>query len=401
MYIVDTNVLLSYPKVLERKDIAITIESLKELDGLKKNPNPETAYNSRRASRIIYSKSDEIEFLEYPTSLNTATTVDDKIIELAQIHGYGVLSNDINVLIKCRFRDVECSCCEDEEDFYDGIRVEEITLDTLSYNKEVDDILDSRIPPFSMKENEFLVYKDKDSKEDYTILRNKKNKLELLEQNKPFQTSYMGKILPKNTEQQCLFNLLHDDTVKIILAKGYYGSGKSISSISAALHMVEKGKKDKIIWVPNNSFTKDTREIGALPGSLYEKELIFMGTLVDLIGEMNIVRMMEEGKLEIVPISIMRGRNFNNSIILVNEAQNLTEEHIKLLIGRCGEGTRIFFDGDIKQTDSHTFKNKNGLSLLLKLANSPIYGRIFGTVTLKTIERSFTAQAADYLDSLS
>lgn len=68
-----------------------------------------------------------------------------------------------------------------------------------------------------------------------------------------------------------------------------------------------------------------------------------------------------------MPISLARGRNIEDSIILVNEAQNLTEEHIKLLVARCGKGTRIFFDGDIKQADSNIFRQKSGLKLLTKL----------------------------------
>lgn len=97
----------------------------------------------------------------------------------------------------------------------------------------------------------------------------------------------------------------------------------------------------------------------------------------------------------------IRGRSFQNSIILVNEAQNLTEDHIKLLIGRCGEGTRIFFDGDIKQADSQLFRNKNGLKLLLSLRKSEKYSKLFATVKLQLTERSQTAQCVDYLDDLN
>ena len=64
----------------------------------------------------------------------------------------------------------------------------------------------------------------------------------------------------------------------------------------------------------------------------------------------------------------------------------------------CGEGTRIFFDGDIKQADSQLFRNKNGLKLLMSLRKSSIFSKIFATVNLTSIERSLTAQAADYLD---
>lgn len=133
---------------------------------------------------------------------------------------------------------------------------------------------------------------------------------------------------------------------------------------------------------------------------LFEKESIHMGTLMDMIGPITVQEMVNREKIEIAPISTMRGRSFNNSIIIVNEAQNLTEDHIKLLIARCGDGTKIIFDGDIKQTDSQIFKNKSGLKLLTNLKDSKIFGKIFGTVKLKTIERSFTAQASAYLDEL-
>jgi len=100
-------------------------------------------------------------------------------------------------------------------------------------------------------------------------------------------------------------------------------------------------------------------------------------------------------------MSFIRGRSFQDSIIIVNEAQNLTEDHIKLLLGRCGEGSRILFDGDLKQADSELFRNKNGLRLLLNLRKSPIYSKIFATVKLTTIERSLTAQSSAFLDEIT
>lgn len=95
----------------------------------------------------------------------------------------------------------------------------------------------------------------------------------------------------------------------------------------------------------------------------------------------------------------MRGRNFEDSIVIVNEAENLTEDHIKLLLARCGKNTKIIWDGDIHQSDSYIFKDKNGLKLLLKLHDSPL-AHLFGTVRLNKIERSEVACAADYLDSI-
>ena len=194
--------------------------------------------------------------------------------------------------------------------------------------------------------------------------------------------------------------LLYDKEVSIIAATGEYGTGKSYILTNFALQQLSKGKIDKIVYVPNNSIVENTRELGTLPGDATDKELIYMGPILDIVGEDIARHMIENGEIEIVPISVMRGRSFNNAIVLINEAQNLTTEHIKLLIARCGEKTRIFFDGDIKQSDSHVFKNKSGLKLLLHLSKSEEYSSIFGTVRLNSIERSKTAQASAYLDNL-
>lgn len=152
--------------------------------------------------------------------------------------------------------------------------------------------------------------------------------------------------------------------------------------------------------MPNNAQTADTRKVDAVPGDLFSKESLFMGTLIDILGIDEIQERIQNGTIELMPISLARGRNLENAIILVNEAQNLTSTHIKLLIGRIGEGSKIIFDGDIEQTDKQAFRNNSGIKLLYELTNSP-YSDMFATVTLKDVERSRTAMVADYLDQIS
>ena len=126
-----------------------------------------------------------------------------------------------------------------------------------------------------------------------------------------------------------------------------------------------------------------------------------MGQIIDIIGDsIEVERLYNDGLIEIMPIAVARGRNLENCIVIVNEAQNLTDDHIKLLIARCAEGTRIFFDGDVKQTDAKVFRDKNGLKLLTKLKDSKKYSDLFSMVRLESIERSRTAQAAQYLDEV-
>lgn len=164
---------------------------------------------------------------------------------------------------------------------------------------------------------------------------------------------------------------------------------------------MEKERIKKIVYIPNNSYVENSMELGFLPGSDFEKLTPSIGPLIDLIGIDAVQDMISREQLEIVPTGFIRGRSFEDSIVIVNEAQNLTEDHIKLLIARCGEGTRILFDGDYKQADSFIFRNRNGLKLLLNLRKSPFYAKMFSTVKLVITERSSTAQAAEYLDQLA
>lgn len=400
-FIIDTNVLLSYPKIFEEdKELVITRRCLKEIDGLKNSDNSETAFQARRASATISLKKNTIEFI-----MNTKDrlSVDDEILYFAKKYNHGIITNDVNVQIAAYHMSLKCQGYHNLGIYYSGIKTLSYKFDNLLSNTEVDKILTTLQPPTKLHENEFLIIKNEDEavKEPHCILRYRNSRLEYINKFVPIQNRWVSKIIPRNPDQECLFNLLFDKEVKIILAQGKFGSGKTMCLTNYALQELDKGRIDKLIWVPNNSFNKDSREIAALPGSLYEKELPFLGSLVDIIGQAEVERLLGEEQIEIVPISIMRGRNFKNSIILVNEAQNLTDEHIKLLIGRCAENTRIFFDGDIKQVDNYVFKNKNGLRLLLNLADSPVFSKIFGVVTLNIIERSLTAQASDYLDSLA
>ena len=293
---------------------------------------------------------------------------------------------------------MQCQTYDKVETNYTGVQYLTAEFDENLYNADIEKMLDSGEPPIPMRENEFLIVKDQENKPVCNLIF-RDGKLQLLNGH-AVTSEFVGKIIPRNLEQDCLMELLYNKQVSIIAATGEYGTGKSYILTNFALQQLNKGKIDKIVYVPNNSIVENTRELGTLPGDATDKELVYMGPILDIVGEDMARMMIARGAIEIVPISVMRGRSFNNSIVLINEAQNLTTEHIKLLIARCGENTRIFFDGDIKQSDSHVFKNKSGLKLLLHLSKSPEYAPIFGTVRLNSIERSKTAQASAYLDNL-
>lgn len=201
---------------------------------------------------------------------------------------------------------------------------------------------------------------------------------------------------PRNAQQECLWDMLKDDS-GIKLVTGRFGSGKSLAMINSAVEAVRKGKYAKIVFVRNNIEVKDTVSLGSLPGTEFEKLSPFVAPLADHMGGMEGVQsLINENQLEVVHLGFLRGRDIRNSIIFSTEAENLTKEHIQLLIGRVGEGSQLWLDGDLKQRDKLVFEKSRGLEVLIKsLSGNPE----FGFVHLIKSERSKVAALADLLDS--
>ncbi len=405
--IIDRSALLHNPAVLSQEDMFITIRCVEDLDRASEVQNTSARANAARKSIIANQKT-----ISIINERRSDLSLDDEVLFFASRDGdLQVITDNLSVYVKADYQHIPCEYVQRiAQQTYTGSRELYLEFDKDKYNEQLDLLLQTREPLPGMCNNECLICYDKNDYQvdkfgeiAYTpicIFINKEGKLKQI--NKQYINSdVMTKISARNAKQSCLVEMLKDDDIKIILATGQFGVGKSLLTTAYALDGLKTGLFNKIIYVPNNSFNANTREVGTLPGELFEKEYIHMGTLIDLIGLETIRQMIDRGLIEIAPVSVARGRNFERAIILVNEAQNLTEDHIKLLVARCSEGAKICFDGDIKQTDQDVFKERNGLILLSKLRNSSLYSKIFGMVKLDKVERSLTAQAASYLDSIS
>lgn len=328
--------------------------------------------------------------------------VDDKLLELTKHYAGTLVTNDVYLKIKATIAGLQTHGYGGTE-HYNGVKVWEVQLDEQGFNVDLEKVLTEKQPPeqFVLKENEYLIIKTIPDNLYQGVYVWRAGALQEVMYHE-IRNKWIGKIKPRprNPEQICLFDAVCNPDIQIVYASGQWGTGKSFILNNYALQELENGNINKIVYIPNNSYVANTIELGALPGEKTEKVAGSLGPLIDLIGIDEIHRLEDNGQLEIVPMGFARGRSFEKSIIIVNEAQNLTDEHIKLLLGRIGDGSRIFYDGDIKQADSQLFKNKSGLKLLLNLADSPVFGKIFSTVKLNKIERSLAAQSAGYLDEL-
>jgi phosphate starvation-inducible PhoH-like protein len=173
------------------------------------------------------------------------------------------------------------------------------------------------------------------------------------------------KLVAMNDTQQRYISALQ--THNQIIVTGFSGTGKTFIAASHAANLYANRKIDRIIITrPNIAVGKD---LGYLPGTLEEKYTPWIMPVLDVLEQQlgkNVVETgMKNGNIQMVPLSVMRGRSFNKSFIIVDEAQNLTIHEMKMLLTRVGKECTIVINGDIKQSD---INQQSGLSKILHLA---------------------------------
>ena len=205
------------------------------------------------------------------------------------------------------------------------------------------------------------------------------------------------KVSPRNLNQKMMFDLLQNPDIPIKLITGVYGSGKDYCALIHALNLIEKGKKNKLVFVRNLIDLKDTPQIGFLPNDIEQKIGWGLGPIKDILGGDEALEIFtSQNQIEAVNLGFCRGRSWENAIIYVTEGQNLTSSQIKLLISRLGEGSEIIINGDYHgQVDKEIFEKDNGIKAMQnKLVGQPM----FGCIDLIKTERSKMAELATLLD---
>ena len=138
----------------------------------------------------------------------------------------------------------------------------------------------------------------------------------------------------------------------ITLLAGAAGSGKTLLACQIALEKLFMRDAEKVI-ITRPTVSKE--DIGFLPGDLREKmdpwvQPIYQNMFL-LYDKEKIEKCINEGQIEIVPVSFMRGRTFVNSIIIVDEAQNVTHEQMEMIVTRIGKNSKMMVCGDDAQVD--------------------------------------------------
>ncbi len=198
----------------------------------------------------------------------------------------------------------------------------------------------------------------------------------------PTNINLLG-ITPRNIEgngpnwsQHFGMEQLLDPTIKLVFFQGGAGTGKTLLAIASAL--AQRRCFDRIIVAHPLTHLEDKDNLGYLPGGLDDKmapwrrpldhalevvsktckgEDIFSGKgRKKVVSDPDAVDkvLSNKGKLTFEPIDYIRGVTFTDTIIIVEEAQNLTPHQIKTIVTRVGEGTKMIFTGDLGQIDTKT-----------------------------------------------
>jgi phosphate starvation-inducible protein PhoH and related proteins len=167
-----------------------------------------------------------------------------------------------------------------------------------------------------------------------------------------------------NEEQKLAKEEILNNTLTLLA--GSAGSGKTLLACQIALDGLFSRQYEKII-ITRPTVSKE--DIGFLPGDLREKmdpwvQPIYQN-MYALYDKGKVEKCISEGQIEIVPLSFMRGRTFLDSIIIVDEAQNVTHDQMEMIVTRIGLRSKIIICGDDHQVDLKS-KRDSGFRFLYK-----------------------------------
>jgi phosphate starvation-inducible PhoH-like protein len=174
-------------------------------------------------------------------------------------------------------------------------------------------------------------------------------------------------ITPKNDIQKTYINTIKN--FNITIGTGVAGSGKSAIAAWLAIDMLDDNSTgiEKIIIARPNQ-VEGTRSIGLLPGTKEEKMEPWVAPVANAIkqriGKFRYENLLKQGKIELLPLEHIKGLTFNNTFVIIDEAEDIEWAVLKTLFLRKGRDAKVVINGDIRQK---SLKKESGLSVILKV----------------------------------
>lgn len=450
-YVMDTNILIQAPYAIEcfeDNNVVIPLVVLEELDGLKKSEG-EKGVNARAAVRRLETYRTKGDLLkgvllesggmlrieknfvqvELPDDLpddkpdNRILKVCKGLCDTEKDGQIILITKDIVLRLKAQImgikaEDFEKEQISDNDAQYTGRTEVFIPEDMVKEFKKkgisVADVYQSDEDGNAMEplfhENEFIILKPDQSSRKTLLGRVSGGKVVPLiyKKSKPYG------ICPRNVGQYFMQEALmtEADSAPLVIIKGMAGTAKTFYSLAVGMEKVynnpSKEYRRIIICRPNAQFDD---EIGFLPGDENEKIAPLMRPVIDNLEQIldsdeqkryedeeelsdKIEEVFERGIIRTEALNYIRGRSFEHTYLIIDEAQNMTPNQVKGIITRAGHGTKIILLGDPGQIDKPFLDERtNGLSYAAKhMMDSPLCWQI--TLSAEECERSELAMDA-------
>lgn len=391
-YILDTNILMDGIDIdiLDKSRIYIPIIVLDELDKHNHGMNKERAFKAREATKFLEENKSKLD-IEYvvkiPTEFDSQVekfdgidSPDNKILKYAEyiqsVDKEAILYTwDRNMYERALAFNIKCiMAILNKKNIYKGYI--EVVGDTNKINQFFEDLDTTKLYI-----NEYILIKDESTGEESELRWNGTELVPLIHPDAKI-------IKAKNALQRCVIDLMMNRSITTVAVLGGYGSGKTYLSTQMAYYYVfEKKKYDKILGIrePNG----EGKDIGYLKGTFEDKTSRFFKPLEQQIkapGGYDYLVLSQ--KLETEIPFYMKGTTYDNTVMVVDEAEDLSESQIRLIGTRIGENSRAFFSGDYAQS----IKEKTILNPLVKMCEELKGNPMFGCIYLDEDVRSETSK---------
>lgn len=164
----------------------------------------------------------------------------------------------------------------------------------------------------------------------------------------------LRKQLTSTENQTNFYHLILHNKTNMVFVDGPAGSSKTYIGVYGAMELLKEGIVDQIIYI-RSVVESSSRSIGALPGELDEKfgpyTLPLMDKLYEITDKASADLLLKNEYVKAIPVNFVRGLTFHNSVVIVDEAQNLNRSELTTLLTRFGRNSKYIICGDAKQSD--------------------------------------------------
>ncbi len=218
-------------------------------------------------------------------------------------------------------------------------------------------------------------------------------------------------VAPRDVRQTFAIDLLLDPSVPCVSLMGMAGTGKTFMALASGLEQVLHAPRYRRVSVYRPLVAVGKQEVGFLPGDLDDKLAPWMAAVHDNLYSLfrrddtgtrggsrdhrqvqqTIDAMTERGQLEMAAITYLRGRSITDEFVIVDEAQNIELNALKVVLTRMASGSKVVFCGDLGQVDNPYISPHGGMAALIEKLRGT---SLFGHVTLQKGVRSELAEFA-------